>query len=369
MDRHRWRFGPGKHSGVVGVVTAAVSLLGCAVAQGEGPGDEVHRVGGTVVLGELAESSPNALTITTQSGSTAIVPVEDIRFVRYANEPEALTKARALLLRADGDAALDEITAMPEADLATASDPMLVEIAYVKAASRGRAAVASGSGLDQAASGLRDFAAAHPRSHHLHAVNELLGSVFSRMGRYAEAAAAFGEMAKGPPAVAARAAALRADIHLAQGNALVAIREYESAEADAAQVPGEAGRLTRLTAELGKARCRIVLHEPEDAIAASRDVIRGCRPDDTALLSRAYLVLGRAQLETGAKDRDAAVSLLTVDLVHNTVADDRAEALFLLIGLWERMNHPERARETRQSLETSYPESPWIKKLPAPDPS
>jgi outer membrane protein assembly factor BamD (BamD/ComL family) len=46
------------------------------------------------------------------------------------------------------------------------------------------------------------------------------------------------------------------------------------------------------------------------------------------------------------------------------VPDDHAEALFNLVELWNTNNKPERAREARQSLETTYPNSPWTKKLP-----
>jgi len=350
------------------VLAVASCLVGLVAHAGESTA-EVHRVGGGVVRGELAELSPTAVAVTTQTGSTARIPIEDVGFVRFADEPEALTDARALLLRGDGAGALRKIATITESDRTTTTTPVLDEIAFVRAAAAGRVAIATGSGVDQAAGALRDFTAAHPRSHHLYAAQEMLGGVLSRAGRHADAAAAYGELAKGPPLLAARAAALEAGLQLAQGRPAEAIHDYEQAAASAAQVEGEAGRRARLSADLGRARCLVLLQKPSEAIAACRRVIGDCRRDDTRLLSRGYLVLGAAQMQRGDADRDAAVSLLTVDLVHNTVPEDRAEALHHLIGLWERLNHPERAREARQVLEATFPNSPWTRKQPVANPS
>ena len=343
----------------------ALALLPCmtavAVADIEG---EVHRTAGPRLVGSL-ELTPNAVAVTTESGSTTRVGVEEIRFVRFADEPDSLSNARSLLLRRSGADAAEEIAKITEADRAAATTPVIADIAYVKAAAAGYAAMASGADLDAAAQALRDFVASNPRSHNLYAANEALGGVLARAGRYAEAGAASGELSKGPPALAARAAVLKAELLTAQGKPGDAMREYEAAAAVATKVPGDAGRRARQAAELGRARCLVLLGKPADAIATCRTVIGGCRPDDADLLSRAFLVLGTAQLASGSMDHDAAVSLLTVDLVHNAVPDDRAEALDHLIGLWERANHPERAREARQALEATFPDSPWTQKLRA----
>jgi len=350
------------------IMLVAGSLANHAVRADESTA-EVHRVGGGVVRGEVAGLSPNEVAVTTQTGSTTRIPIEDVDFVRFADEPEALTRARTLLSRGDGNAAGREIATIADSDRATTTKPVLVDIAFVKAAAAGRVAITTGTGLDQAAQALRDFAAANPQSHHLYATHEMLGGVWSRAGRQAEAATAYGEMAKGPPAIVARGATLKAGLELEQGRPAEAIREFERAAAAAAEVAGEAGRRTRLAAELGKA----LLMKNEELKEANEkmadELIGRCRPDDTDLLSRSYLLLGAAQLQTGSADHDAVVSLLTVDLVHNTVPEDRAEALHHLIGAWERLNHPERAREAQLLLETTYPSSPWTRKPPAANPS
>jgi len=345
-------------------VALLVGMTATAVADIDG---EVHRTAGPRLVGSL-ELTPNAVAVTV-SNTTTRVGIEEIRFVRFADEPDSLSNARSLLLRRSGADAAEEIAKITDAERAAATTPVIAEIAYVKAAAAGHAAMASGADLEVAAKGLRDFVAANPRSHNLHAANEVLGGVLARAGRYDDAAAAYGELAKGPPAIAARAAVLKAELQIAQGRAADALRDYEAAAAAAAKIDGDAGRRARQAAELGKTRCLVLLGKAADAIAGCREVIASCRPDDASLLSRAFLILGTAQLAAGSMDHDAAVSLLAVDLVHNEVPEDRAEALYHLVGLWERNNHPERARDARQTLETTFPDSPWTAKLRAGKPS
>lgn len=351
------------HAGAAAIL--ATLLAGAAAAAVPG---EVHRLVGPRVVGEL-ELSPNGVAVVTESGSTTRVGIEEVRFVRFADEPEALSDARSLLLRRSGADAVEEVAKVTAAERAAATSPVIADIAFVKAAGEGYAAIASGTNLPAATKGLREFVAANPRSHNLHAANEVLGGVLARAGQYADAASAYGELAKGPPAIAAKAAVLKAELQIAQGRAAEALRDYEAAAAAAAKIDGDAGRRARQSAELGKARCMVLLGKAADAIAACRSVIASCSPDDVPLLSRAFLVLGTAQLAAGSMDHDAAVSLLAVDLVHNAVPEDRAEALYHLVGLWERSNHPERARAARQALEATFPDSPWTAKLRAGKPS
>ena len=348
-----------------GAALLAAMVAGSATADVPG---EVHRLTGPRLVGDL-DLAPNVVTVTTESGSTTSVGIEELRFVRFPDEPESLSNARSLLLRRNGADAAEEVAKVTDAERASATSPVLADIAFVKAAGEGYAAIATGANLEAAAKGLRDFVAANPRSHNLHAANEVLGGVLARAGLYDEAAAAYGELAKGPPAIAARAAVLKAELQIAQGRAADALRDYEAAAAAAAKIDGDAGRRARQAAELGKTRCLVLLGKATEAIAGCREVIASCRPGDASLLSRAFLILGTAQLAAGSMDHDAAVSLLAVDLVHNAVPEDRAEALYYLVGLWERNNHPERARDARQTLETTFPDSPWTAKLRAGKPS
>ena len=94
-------------------------------------------------------------------------------------------------------------------------------------------------------------------------------------------------------------------------------------------------------------------------------MLKDADPGDSESLARIFGVLGDAQRAIGDKDRDAIISFLTIDMVHNLLPEEHAEALFNLVELWDKTNNPERAREARQDLETTYPDSPWTKKLRA----
>ena len=80
------------------------------------------------------------------------------------------------------------------------------------------------------------------------------------------------------------------------------------------------------------------------------------------MLSKAYAVLGDAYRAAG-KEQDALIAFLTVDLVYNTQPESHAEALFNLAQLWDKAQNPERARQAKQALEATYPDSSWTKKL------
>ena len=76
-----------------------------------------------------------------------------------------------------------------------------------------RKALATGEGLAGGQKAVTDFVTTFPRSHHLYDMQELLGTVLARQGKIAEAAAAYGSLAKGPPVIEVRAA--DAQIHIA----------------------------------------------------------------------------------------------------------------------------------------------------------
>jgi tetratricopeptide (TPR) repeat protein len=116
---------------------------------------------------------------------------------------------------------------------------------------------------------------------------------------------------------------------------------------------------------LGRARCLAQLGRAEDAITLVQSVIQQADPEDGDVLGRAYNTLGQAYLAVTGKEQDALIAFLTVDLVYNKAPENHAEALYHLVDLWEKGANPERSREARSTLETSYPGSRWTKKLSA----
>lgn len=346
------------------IAAAAGLLLVHAVAHAQSP-DRVVLTAGPAKQGQIIDISPNGVDLEERSGSSTKIPIEDIREIRFGDEPEPLRSARLLLLRKDGAGALGELDKIERAEMEGVRKEIQMELAYVRAAATARRALATGEGVPAAQKAVGDFLASHPRSHHLYEIQELLGDLLARQGKAAEAAAAYGVLEKGPPAIEVRAATLKADLLFGQQKYAEALREYEAAAKVAANVPQQAGAKARLGAELGRARCLARTGKAADAIAAARATLDAADPADSESLGRIFLVLGDAQRAAGDKDRDALISFLTVELVHNRVPDDHAEALFNLVELWEKTNNPERSREARQALESTYPDSGWSRKLGA----
>lgn len=342
---------------------ALIAAVSAAPALAQAP-DRVRLVTGVEIQGEVIDVSPNGIDIEDRSGPKKI-SIETIREVRFAGEPEELRSARTLLLRKDGAGALDELAKINPADIEGIAKEIQTELAFVRAAATAHKALATGEGLAAGQKAVADFLTAYPRSHHLYDMQEVLGTVLARQGKLAEAAAAYGSLDKGPPALEVRAATLKADLLSGQQKYPEALREYEAAAKVATKIEGNSGTRARLDAELGRARCLTRLGKAADAIAAAQGMLKDADPGDSEILARLFGVLGEAQRTVGNKDKDALVSFLTVEMVHNSVPEEHAQALFNLVELWEKTNNPERAREARQTLEASYPDSPWTKKLRA----
>ena len=206
-----------------------------------------------------------------------------------------------------------------------------------------------------------DFLAKHPQSHHTYDMQELLGDLLARAGLPDKALAEYAKLAKGPPAFKVRAASARAAMLLEQQKFAEALAEFEAAlRVDAAD---EAGAAQKRSAELGRARCLARLGKGDDAVGVVRALIQQADPEDATVLAGAYNTLGAAYRALPGREQDALIAFLTVDLVYNASPEEHAEALFNLVDLWDKASNPERAREARAMLESTYPRSQWTKRL------
>ncbi|MFM7107483.1 MAG: hypothetical protein ACKOZU_02585 [Planctomycetaceae bacterium] len=344
-------------------VAAALAVLP-AVAPAQTP-DRVRLTDKTEIVGEIVSIGPGDVEIKDQRDEESKrVPIERLLFVAFSGEPDALRSARTLLQRQDAAGALGELAKIEQVELDGAPDNVLAEVAFVRAAAAARLATATGADVAGAEKGLRDFLQKHPRSHHFFPANELLGDLLVRAGKFDAATAAYAALEKGSPAYRVRAATAKAGSFYEQKKYAEAEKEY----ADAAQTPtdpkDEASARQKREAEAGRARCLARQGKATDAIKVLQGVIRDAKPEDRELLGRAFAALGDAQRAAG-KEQDALIAFLTVDLVYNSVPESHSEALYNLVQLWQKVEKPERSREARQSLETSYPNSRWTKALAA----
>jgi len=333
------------------VIFAAVSALG---------DDRVVRLDGDQVRGSIVSLSPDAVELEDRGGVEKI-SVADVREVVFDGEPMSLASARTLMLRGDPAGAIGELEKLEAAEIDAAEPRIREEYAFLKAATAAQAATAADG--PAAAAALARFLAGNLRSHHLYEGHEILGDLFARLGKFDDATKAYGELERGPPALRVRSAASKARVLMQRGKPADAIKEFEAAIGVSTDPGDDASNVQKGEAALGLARCLARTGKAGEGIAAARAAIRTADVGDRQLLAKAFAALGECQRAAGGKDEDALISFLTVDLVYNTVADARAEALYNLGELWDSIKQPERAREARQALLTTYPDTPWAKKL------
>jgi len=335
------------------------ALGGFAVAN-----DVVVTRDGTTVRGMLVSVSPEGVAIEDRSGIKT-VSIVDLVELSLDGEPESLRAARRLLIRRDARGAIGELVKIEPEELKDADPRIREELTFLTLAATAQAATTTEAAGQ--VKPLADFLQKNSRSHHAYAGYELLGDILARQGKYQEAAAAYENLDRGPPALRIRAASARAGLLMQQGKFVEAIKEFEAAEKINTEPNDAASARQKREAALGRARCLAQSGKATEGIVVTRQAIRDAAVkngavQDKDLLATAFTVLGACQRAAGGQDEDARISFLTVDLVYNQVPAAHAEALANLIELWTAANQPERAREAVQVLTTSYPDTPWAAK-------
>lgn len=348
------------------VAPLAVVLCGLpwwpAAAQSPGRVIFTEAIGGSSgVSGTILSLSPMVVEIEAR-GETQKIPIERIREVTFAGEPEPLKTARVAIARGAAGEALEEIAKIAPADMEGVEQFIVDELAFVRAAAAGGQAASTGEKLPQGLKAVQDYLGKHPQTHHTFAMQELLARLLARSGKYQEAAAALAPLDRGPPAYRVRAAAARAGLFYDQKKYAEAAAEFTAAS----QIPTDAkdgpSAMQKRVALIGAARCLSRQGKAGEAVALIEKAIGESAAEDVEVLGPAYAAIGDA-LRTAGRDQDAIIAFLTVDMVHNKVSDSRAEALFNLVELWDKNKYPQRAAEARQQLVQGYPDSIWARRL------
>jgi tetratricopeptide (TPR) repeat protein len=340
------------------VLTALAMVALRASAFGD---DSVTTRDGTTYRGSLVSVAPDGIDIE-ERGVIRKVSIVDLVDLAVDGEPEPLRDARRFLQRRDSAAAIEELTKVSVDDLKALDPRVREEYDFVRIASN--ALNADAKTIDSWEQQLLQFLQKNARSHRFYEGSEILGDVRARMGKFAEAAEAYGNLDRGPPALQIRSASARASLLMRQGKFPEAIKEFQAAEKISTSDDDAASVRQKLEASLGRARCLSQSGKAAEGAAVAKDVIVATQPDEKDLLADAYTVLGTCERAAGGRDQDAIVAFLTVDLVYSGVPSAHAEALYNLVSLWDASNQPERSRQAAQVLMTSYPTSPWAAKLP-----
>ncbi len=313
------------------------------------------------ISGDIVAVSPMGVEIDVR-GESRKVPIESIREVTFAAEPQSLKAARVAIMRGQAAQALEDLAKIEPAEMNGAEQLIVDELNFAKAAAVGGQAAATGENLAGGEKAVREYLGKHAQSHHAFRMQELLAKILARSGKFTDAAAALAPLDRGPSAYRVRAATARAGLAYDQKKYDEAFQEF-SAAAKIPTPPEDAASVAqKRTAELGAARCLSRQGKGGDAVAAVERIVGESDTDDVEILGQAYNVLGDAHRAAG-KNQDAIIAFLTVSMVYNSVAENRAEALYNLSQLWDQAKYPQRAEEARQELASAYPDSVWARKL------
>jgi tetratricopeptide (TPR) repeat protein len=214
--------------------------------------DTVILSDGSRVRGSIVSLAPDSVEIESRSGIEKL-GITEVQEVMLDGEPESLASARTLLLRRDPQGAIEELAKLEPADVNDAEPRIREEYEFLKVATAAGAATAANGAA--AAQALTAFLTRNARSHHFFEGQEILGDLYARLGKYAEAATAYGGLDRGPSALRIRAASSKARLLLEQGKPADAIKEFEAATKIPTEPGDSASAAQKGEARLGMARC------------------------------------------------------------------------------------------------------------------
>ncbi|MCG8450043.1 MAG: tetratricopeptide repeat protein [Pirellulales bacterium] len=317
--------------------------------------DRIRRRSGTL-SGEITNISTLAVTIS-KGGVEQKVPVEDIRTIDFAGEPEDLRPARLAANAGRYQDALDRLGAISLSDVER--EAIRQDIDYLRMACQVQLALAGQGNLDQAAQEASAFLKKNRNSYRVSAALELLGNAQMARGEYDTARQEYEKLARAPsPYFQARSAILKGRLFQAQDNHAEALIEFEKALAAAQK--SAAAQPEELEATLHRAVSQSATGKVEEATSTLKEIIAQAEPKETKLLARAYNALGDCYLQSG-NDKAARDAFLHVDVLFSAAKTEHAKALFELSRLWRSQGQETRANDARQRLEKEYPASRWGK--------
>lgn len=315
--------------------------------------DSVKKQSGQTVSGTIKSISKNEVEIEKTAGGSEKISVLDIDSVRFDGEPTQLTSVRALV---NNGAIEDAVKQLAKIDPATATRPEVQqELQFYKAYCQARQAIGGNGDVAAAGTAMNKWLAGNANSFHFYPATELVGDLLVKAGNYDSSAIFYGQLEQAPiPELKMRAG-------VGIGRSLLAQKKYPEAQAAfdkvlglTASASGAGATSQRFAASIGKATSMAETGKPDDAIKAIEEVIKGVSPDNTELMSQAYVALGKAYLKKPDAKKQALLAFLHVDTLYSGNAQAHAEALRQLDPLWRDLGKPERALQAVELLRQRY---------------
>ena len=320
--------------------------------------DKVQAVGAAPFMGSIKKITATEVVISV-NGRDHAVSANEVANVAFANEPDALAKARRSVISGQYENAIKGLKGIDKS--AVRDDRVKRDIMFYQALAHARLALAGASDLRAAGKMMHQFKKVGSDSHHYYEAIDVLGRLAMSMGQYKAATSYFSELGNAPwREYQLKANVLGAEALLLQKKFAEAREQYQKAVN--AEVTGAVVDHQKSLAGIGLSMCLAETGQADQGVSALVDILKKTGPQDIELNAKAYNALGNCYLQQ-KKVKQALLAFLHTDLLYRGQRDAHAEALFHLTKLWEQVDKSGRARQARNTLKMTYPGSSWAKQI------
>lgn len=320
--------------------------------------DTIVGATGTSTSGTVVAMSATEIKLDA-SGTETVFKVNEVKSLKFAEDPNELTQARKQIK--DGQLE-DALAQLKKIDLSSVTRPVVKQdIAYYNAYCLAKIALGGGGGDKKAAAAaMFAFFNENKGSYHYFEAAQILGDLGMALGNYEGAAKFYGELSKAPwPEFQMRGAILEARPLMGLKKFDEAQKKYDEIIASGLNTP-TATRYKQL-AQVFRAVCMAETGKAKEALVIIDDIITKNDPKDGELFAHVYNARGACNLKLN-QPKEATLDYLHVDLLFFREPDAHAEALYHLSRLWTDQNKNDRAVEARNKLKEAYPGSLWAGK-------
>jgi tetratricopeptide (TPR) repeat protein len=337
-------------------IIAFFTLL-CLATSTSFAADRVKVRQGAPALGTITKMTADQVVVE-QGPLVKRVPVTEIISIEFEEEPAELGN----LIRSayEGGRYQDAIETLGKIDTKGIDrEAILQDIAYYKAASAARLALAGSGSAPDAGRQLVAFESKASQNYHYWDTCQLLGELLVFTGKPEAAARYFDKLSNSElPEVKLKGGVLSARSYEANKQYEQALAKYDAVISNSAD--SKEAQSQKYHAECGKATTLAAMGKVDEAIKIVDQVLTKADDSDRELLARAYNALGSCYVAANKK-KEALIAYLHTDLLFANYPEQHAEALAALSTLWIDADKADRAAKAKASLQELYPGSRWAK--------
>lgn len=335
---------------------ALLSIL-CLAVNTVSAADRVKVKQGAPALGEITKMSAD-LVVVEQGPIVKRVPATEILSIEFEEEPAELGN---LVRNAyEGGRYQDAIEILGKIDTKSVErEAILQDIAFYKAASAAKLALAGSGSPQDAGRQLVAFESRGSQNYHYWDACQLLGELLVFTGKPEAAVRYYDKLSNSDLAeVKLKGGVLTARSFEAHKQYDQALAKYDAVISSSGD--GKEAQSQKHLAECGKATTLAAMGKVDEALKLIDEVLTKADDSDRELLARAYNAQGSCYLSANKK-KEALIAYLHTDLLYANFPEQHAEALAALSTLWMDADKADRAAKAKASLMELYPGSRWAK--------